>query len=107
MDLRQLEAALRRFSDLEPTHLPLHHVLVFLVVARSPGCCLSYPSIGEQLGLASSSVSRTVAALSDTNRHGEDGHGLLYSTRDPEYGRRFVARLTNRGRSLVRQLELI
>ena len=105
MDLRELEAALAVFAAMEPANFPVHHVQLFCLVARAGS--MSFPEIGRELGLASSSVSRSVAALSETNRHGDGGHNLLSTMRDPDEGRRFIAVLTPRGRAVARQLELI
>lgn len=105
MDLGELERALAVFAGLGPTQWPLHHAQVFVLIARRGE--VSYPEIGEELSLAPSSVSRTVAALGEVNRHGDDGFGLVASERDPTYGRRFVARLTTKGRAIARQIELI
>lgn len=107
MDLRQLESALQVFAVLGHAALPLHHVQLFVLVARAHPDPVTYPELGQALGLASSSISRSVSALSELNRHGDDGYGLLVSERDPNYGRRFIARLSHRGRTIARQLELI
>ena len=105
MDLRQLESALAAFSVLNPTQLPVHHIEVFLYVARKGSC--SYAEIEEALNLSNSTVSRTVHALGDTHRKGYDGKELLEVYRDPDEGRRYVVRLTAKGKALVRQLERI
>lgn len=103
MDLCQLESALAAFSVLNPTQFPIHHVEVFLFVARKGSC--SYAEIEEALNLSNSTVSRTVHALGDTHRKGHPGQGLLELHRDPDEGRRYLVRLTARGKALVRQLE--
>lgn len=103
MDLRQLERALAAFSVFSPTQFPLHHAQVFLVVASRGRC--TYEDLEEALTLSNSTVSRTVHALGDTHRKGYSGHGLLESFRDPEEGRRFLVRLTPKGKALARQLE--
>lgn len=103
MDLRQLESALAAFSVLNPTQLPLHHVQVFLEVAKAGSC--TYAEIEEALNLANSTVSRTVNALGDTHRKGHPGFDLLEVHPDPDEGRRFVVRLTAKGKALVRQIE--
>jgi YD repeat-containing protein len=103
MDLRQLEGALAAFAVLSPTQFPVHHAQVFLHVATSGGC--TYEEIEEALNLSNSTVSRTVHALGDTHRKGYDGHGLLETHKDPEEGRRYLVRLTAKGKALLRQLE--
>lgn len=103
MDLRELERALAAFSVLSPTSLPLHHVQVFLYVARHGRC--SYEMLEEALDLNNSTVSRTVHSLGEKHRKGYDGHGLLGLSRDPEEGRRYMVSLTSKGKALLRQLE--
>lgn len=103
MDLRQLERALAAFSVLSPTQFPIHHAQVFLVVAAQGHC--TYEQLEETLNLSNSTVSRTVHALGDKHRKGYDGHGLLETFKDPDEGRRFMVRLTAKGKALVRQLE--
>jgi YD repeat-containing protein len=103
MDLRQLERALAAFSVLNPTSLPVHHAQVFLFVACNGPC--SYEDLEEALDLSNSTISRTVHALGDQHRKGYDGHGLLEAIRDPEEGRRYIVRLTAKGKAFLRQLE--
>lgn len=103
MDLRELERALAAFSVLSPTSLPLHHVQVFLCVARHGPC--TYEFLEEALDINNSTVSRTVHALGEKHRRGYDGHGLLELKRDPQEGRRFTVSLTSKGKALLRQLE--
>jgi len=103
MDLDRLEAALAAFSVLEPTALPVHHVQVYLMVARAEPCL--YEQIEQELGLSNASVSRTVNALSDTHRTGREGLRLLAVTKDPEERRRYLVSLSSRGRALLRQIK--
>jgi DNA-binding MarR family transcriptional regulator len=103
MDLDRLEAALASFSVLEPTALPVHHVQVYLMVARAEPC--RYEQIEQELGLSNASVSRTVNALSDTHRTGREGLRLLAVTKDPEERRRYLVSLSSRGRALLRQIK--
>lgn len=103
MDLVRLEAALAAFSVLEPTALPVHHVQVYLMVARAEPCL--YDTIEEQLGLSNASVSRTVNALADTHRSGREGLRLLSVSKDPSERRRYLVSLSSRGRALLRQIK--
>lgn len=103
MDLRQLGNALAAFSVLSPTSFPIHHAEVFLVVARQGQA--TYRELEEALNLSNSTVSRTVHALGEVHRKGYEGHALLELVRDPEEGRRFVIRLSAKGKALARQLE--
>jgi DNA-binding MarR family transcriptional regulator len=103
VDLPQLERALAAFAVLSPVSLPLHHAQVFLVVAKRGQC--SYSEIEEELSITNGTVSRCVHAMGETHRKGYPGHGLLEAFRDPAEGRRFLVRLTARGRALARQIE--
>lgn len=103
MDLLQLERALAAFAVLSPVSFPLHHAQVFLVVAKRGQC--SYAEVERELNITNGTVSRCVHAMGDTHRKGYPGHGLLEVFRDPEEGRRYLIRLTARGRALARQIE--
>ena len=103
MDLVRLEAALAAFSVLEPTALPVHHIQVYLMVARAEPCL--YDRIEQELGLSNASVSRTVNALADVHRSGREGLRLLSVSKDPEERRRYRVSLSARGRALLRQIK--
>jgi len=107
MGLRELSRALGMFRVFDPTHFPIHHVLVFLKVAEASPSPVTYRTIEEELSLTNSSVSRTLNALSDLHRSGEPGLGLVSIQRDPGQGRRYVARLTSRGMALAKQIQAI
>lgn len=103
MDLRELERALAAFAVLAPTAFPLHHAQLFLVVAKDGPC--SYRFLEEALNVSNGTVSRAVAALGTEHWRGYPGHGLLDVFRDPDEGRRFLVRLTAKGKALSRQIE--
>lgn len=102
MDLDQLARALDAFAVHEPTHLYLHHVQVFLEVARHNR--RTYDEVAKTLSITPASVSRIALSLSDTHRKGHPGLSLLEIHRDPEEGRRFVLVLSPKGKALARQL---
>lgn len=102
MDLRVLGRALDLFAVLEPTHLYLHFVQVFLVIAQDGPCTLDH--VAASLNLSASAVSRTVQALGEINRKGEPGFQLVTVERDPAEGRRYLVMLTSRGQAIKRQL---
>jgi DNA-binding MarR family transcriptional regulator len=89
----------------ERTHIPLHFVLIFLYVAEHPDC--TYDAIGEALGLSLSAVSRSVKALGSVHRKGKPGFGLINTTRDPREGRRFLARLNEKGEAFAHFIQAI
>jgi DNA-binding MarR family transcriptional regulator len=103
MDLDQLAGALNAFAALDPTGFPLHHAQLFVEVARRGHC--TYAELGEALNLTNGSVSRSVAAMSDTNRYGGMGHCLLETYKDPVQPRRYQVRLSAKGKALLRQIE--
>lgn len=102
MDLRVLGRALDLFAVLDPTHLYIHFVQVFLVVAEDGPCTIEH--ITEKLSLSNSAVSRTVQALGETHRKGKPGFLLVTTERDPAEGRRYLVMLTSRGQAIKRQL---
>ncbi|BAQ94459.1 transcriptional regulator [uncultured phage_MedDCM-OCT-S38-C3] len=104
MDVDQLGRALGLFSTLSPTHLPVHFVQTFLIVAEHDGPC-TFRTIEQALDLTNSSVSRTVAALGQAHRRGHDGFDLVTVQPDPDEGRRLVVTLTTKGKALHRQLK--
>lgn len=103
MDLDQLARALNAFAAMDPINFPLHHVQVFIEVARSGKC--TFAELQEAMNLTNGSVSRTVAALSDVNRHGQPGFRLVEVFKDPEQPRRYLVRLSPRGKALLKQLK--
>jgi DNA-binding MarR family transcriptional regulator len=103
MDLTQLARGLDAFAVLDPTHLPLHHAQVLVLVARDGPC--TFRHLEEALNLSPSAISRTVQALGPINRKGQAGYNLLTVERDPEEGRRFLVMLTTRGQAFKRNLE--
>jgi DNA-binding MarR family transcriptional regulator len=105
MDLGELSAALSAFAEQDPTRFPLHHARLFLEVGRHEPC--TFERLEQALNLTNSSVSRSVSALSERNRQGERGYRLLTVQRDPTEGRRFLVRLTSKGRTLLQRLERI
>ena len=86
----------------EPTHLYVHTAAAFLEIARRKRA--TFEEIAKALGITPSSVSRIVAALGERHRTGRPGFGWVYTNRDPEEGRRFIALLTPKGEAIARLL---
>jgi DNA-binding MarR family transcriptional regulator len=105
MDTVDLSRAIGLFSCLDPTHLYAHQIEVLLVIAQYEPCTLK--KIENHLGIANSSVSRTVQALSAINRKRNPGYDLITIHRDPAEGRRFIVTLNARGKALIRQLKSV
>jgi len=108
MNLDDLNLAATAFTSQHetPTHVSMHHFLLFLYVARFGGRC-TYRQLEDGLALDNSSVSRTVNAMGAEHRNGKPGLGLLTTYNDPDEGRRFIATLTPKGSALLRQLQAI
>lgn len=98
--IRVLEA----LRGLDPD-MPIQYALSFLTVARHEG--LSIRELSERLGIAQSSASRNVAALSRWHSFGKPGHDLVQAEEDPRERRRKIVTLTPKGRALVEELRAI
>ena len=105
MDLRQLDAALAAFAVFSPTHLPIHFVQIFLVVGERGQ--VTFQELMEELNLTNSAISRSVMAMGEVHRKGTPGFELLETFKDPAEGRRFLVRLSPKGKALYRQLQSI
>lgn len=103
MDLDQLERAVDAFSALDPFAFPLHYIKLFLEVARRERC--TFAELEEALKITAGSVSRAVAAMGDTNRHGQPGYGLLEIHKDPRQPRRYLVMLSAKGWRLLSQIK--
>ena len=103
MDTRQLGTALGHFACLSPTHLPTHFVQIFLVVAERGQC--TFQELMEELNLTNSAISRSVKAMGEVHRKGGQGFELLETFKDPREGRRFVVRLSPKGKTFYSQLQ--
>ena len=100
MQLMTASNLLGAFAVFSKTHMPVHFCQAYLEVcladeANEP---CTFRRLEEALDLTNSSVSRTVAALGKAHRRGHDGFDLVDVIRDPEQGRRFLIRLTPKGR---------
>jgi DNA-binding MarR family transcriptional regulator len=98
--VRLLEA----FRRLDPD-LPIQYALSFLTIAENEG--LSMRDLSERLGIAQSSASRNVAALSQWHSFGKPGHDLVEAREDPRERRRKIITLTTKGAALIRDLRVI
>jgi DNA-binding MarR family transcriptional regulator len=101
--LSTLAAALRPFRELGSalnTTMPISVVLTFLLVPRKEGQTVS--ELAKAAGISLAKMSRQLADLSEANRYGAAGLGLIEQR---IYDRRFQrSRLTEKGRALVRQI---
>ena len=95
-----LLAALEPFAILRGT-MPLQYVRAFLLVAREEG--LGVGDYADRAGVAQSVMTRHLRHLSDlgpSNRHHEEGFGLITSQPDPMNRRKHQVSLTPKGKAL-------
>ncbi|NYZ12976.1 winged helix DNA-binding protein [Azospirillum sp. RWY-5-1] len=89
---------LEAFRTLDPD-LPIQYALSFLTIAQNEG--LSIGELADHLGIAQSSASRNVAALSRWHSFGKAGLDLVQSQEDPRERRRKIVTLTDKGRAFL------
>jgi len=99
--LERLIEVLETFRALDPD-MPIQYALSFLTLARHEG--MSLRELSDRLGIAQSSASRNVAALSEWQAFRRPGHDLVRAEEDPRERRRKVVRLTAKGRTLADRL---
>jgi DNA-binding MarR family transcriptional regulator len=97
--------AVEEVRKLSP-EMPAVRLSILLLVAETEEG-LTYREIMDITGLSNSSVSRNVNALSETDRHGEPGMGLVLTVTDPNDWRRKAVVLSRQGKAMVRKLLLI
>ena len=66
---------------------------------------ISMKDLAEKVGIAQSSTSRNVAALSKWHRLGKEGLDLVEAIEDPAERRRKIVYLTSKGKALGRSLQ--
>lgn len=108
-DVRHDEVAtvvhvLEAFRTLDPD-LPIQYALSFMTIARNEG--ISIGELAERLGIAQSSASRNVAALSRWHSFGKAGLDLVQAQEDPRERRRKIVTLTDKGRAFLEELRAI
>ncbi|EWG97932.1 MarR family winged helix-turn-helix transcriptional regulator [Halomonas sp. BC04] len=72
---------------------------VLLEVAIQPEITMG--GLIKKTGLSQASCSRNVTLLSDQDRHGKPGLGLVEAEEDPAERRRKIVRLTPKGKELI------
>jgi DNA-binding MarR family transcriptional regulator len=95
---------LEEFRRFDPD-MPIQYALSFLTIAQHEG--LSMGDLAQRLGIAQSSASRNIAALSRWHSFGKDGHDLVEAREDPRERRRKIVSLTPLGRHLVATLRAL
>lgn len=104
--LSKLQSAVKLLRTLDP-EMELQSVLAFVLVARSPNRPVAMSKLVEEIGLAQSSVSRNVQKWGDVDARGRKGLGCFVVTEDPYDHRSRLVGLTQQGRMLAEQLELL
>ena len=95
---------LEAFRKLDPD-LPIQYALSFMTIAQNEG--ISIGELAERLGIAQSSASRNVAALSRWHSFGKAGLDLVQAQEDPRERRRKIVTLTDTGRAFLDELRAI
>lgn len=103
-EITVLMRVLEEFRKLDPD-LPIQYALSFLTLAANEG--LSLGELATRLGIAQSSASRNVAALSAWHSFGKPGLDLVEAREDPRERRRKLVTLTPKGHALVETLRAI
>lgn len=95
---------LEAFRKLDPD-LPIQYALSFMTIAQNEG--ISIGELADRLGIAQSSASRNVAALSRWHSFGKAGLDLVQAQEDPRERRRKIVTLTDQGRAFLEELHAI
>lgn len=99
--LQRLARALEVFRHMDP-EMQAQTMATFVAIAAHPG--LSVKDVKDRLGIAGSSASRNVAALSKHHRLGKEGHDVVYAVDSLEDRRVKVIDLTPKGRKVMHEL---
>jgi DNA-binding MarR family transcriptional regulator len=101
-ELNKLSLALSVIRVLDDS-IPAQTLAVFLEIARHGKDGISVAELATTCGLAGSSASRNVAALSEWHWLKRPGLGLVVAECDPMDTRRKIIRLTAKGERVVAQ----
>jgi DNA-binding MarR family transcriptional regulator len=99
--LWNLFQAVEEFRKLDQ-ELPTQTANTFLYICVHEGCTMK--DIADALGVAQSTMSRNVSALSKIHRLRKPGLDLVKATEDPYERRRKIVTLTPKGRQLKERL---
>lgn len=99
-DLMRATVVLR---NIDPD-INLAQLQCLLVVSQEEKDGISITEIANKVGITLATASRYIAALGKTNRHHEDGFGLIETFEDPMERRRKIVRLTPKGKSLINKM---
>jgi DNA-binding MarR family transcriptional regulator len=99
--LRSILRVMERLRTLD-AEMPMQQAVVLLHVILNEGT--TQRDAAHALGMATSTVSRNIAALSSVHRLGRQGHDLLTWVEDPADRRAKRLQLTAKGRTFARQI---
>ena len=100
-NLLKIIEEVRKFDS----QIEAHAIAVFFYVGIYGGNDgVKMQTIGDELNIAQSSVSRNVYKLGDVNRHKKSGLGLLIAFEDPMERRRKKVKLTAKGKRVFNTL---
>lgn len=102
-NLGNFNRVLSLFQIIDP-EMPIQMVKTYVQVALAHPEPALMSEMADVLGLAQSSVSRNVAALSDWNRHRVTGHDLVSARENPMDRRQKLVTLTAKGIKLREQM---
>ena len=100
--LKDFNRLLNLFQTLDPD-MPTQTVRTYVLVALAHPEAVLMSNLAQQLGIAQSSVSRNVAALSDWTRHHREGLDLIEARENPLDRRQKLVSLTSKGQKLLEQ----
>ncbi len=97
-----LRQQLAVFSALDPENrgMYLHHMEIFLFIAEKGRA--SYADIEQEFNISNAAASRSLNSISMFARHRNHQLGLIEIMRDPAEGRRYLARLTPKGKNIAK-----
>jgi DNA-binding MarR family transcriptional regulator len=103
--MEKLLKAIELLRVLVDREMPAQAVSCFLYVASHSRCHKT--AMEEDLGFTTASGSRNTDWLSQTNRLGQQGLGLIIKEADPSNKRRVMLTLSPKGEEISKQLERI
>jgi DNA-binding MarR family transcriptional regulator len=96
--VRRLARCISEIRELHP-EIQAQTIHVLLEVAIQPG--ITMRQLLKKTSLSQSSCSRNVSLLTDRDRHGNHGLGLVEAKEDPAERRRKIVTLTPKGQELI------
>ena len=98
---RRFIAAIEQFRELDP-NIQATAIVVFLAVANRPGATAR--ELSQNTGITEYTLSRTLAALSETHRSGQPGLDLLTRKENPADARNKQIYLKDKGVALYKRV---